>query len=298
MSGPHSGTPYPLTEQGISLGRADDCEVVLQSQNVSRKHARVFVYQGTPYVQDLGSRNGVFVNGVRVQQQGLQVGDTVTMGEFVFQVASGAVAMGGSSPRRGLLFGVAGAVVIGLIAVIAVVGGGNSGSKPEVVKAPVAPPSANTSMFANLNEPGKVRPPPAAKTPSGPPADGGQEAPAIAVPADQRSQMVKDYLDRAELLQEAGKITEARDFYERALKLDPTNQKALIRKERLDKEIAGRIQRHLDDGMKSFKALRYEEAISSWELVLNLSPDPNSQPNIQATKFIADARAKLSTQQQ
>jgi len=52
---------------------------------VSREHARLTVSGGATLIEDLGSRNGVFVNSVRVDRRRLQQGDIVTIGETQFR---------------------------------------------------------------------------------------------------------------------------------------------------------------------------------------------------------------------
>lgn len=54
-------------EQGsYVIGRLEGCEIVLPSSSVSRKHARIFVHNGRCYIEDLGSANGIMVDGQRV----------------------------------------------------------------------------------------------------------------------------------------------------------------------------------------------------------------------------------------
>ena len=54
-------------EQPFRIGRADDVEVCIQDQFVSRNHARVVFEDGKWWVRDLGSANGLFVDGQRVE---------------------------------------------------------------------------------------------------------------------------------------------------------------------------------------------------------------------------------------
>jgi pSer/pThr/pTyr-binding forkhead associated (FHA) protein len=66
----------------VVAGRAADCDVVLGIDEVSRRHAR-FERAGDRFeVCDLGSVNGTFVNGSRVERQALQVGDIVQIEDF------------------------------------------------------------------------------------------------------------------------------------------------------------------------------------------------------------------------
>lgn len=300
VGGPHNGASYPLDERGVTLGRSDECEVVLASQNVSRKHARFFLYQDAPYVQDLGSRNGIFVNGTRVQQQVLRPGDSIAMGEFTFLISDGSVPVPGKKgPNRTVLIGGAGAAVVVVIALIAGMSGSGPSQRTEGTAqgeagAPAdAKSSEIKSMFDGTGRPGTGQKA-GEKAPAAAPATEAQGAPQPS--GDPTRNMIREYLDRAELLQEAGKYHEAREQLEKALRLDPGCQLCLTRRERLDREVAERVQKHLDDGMKAFNALRYEAAIHSWEMVINLSPDPGSQAHQHATRYIQDAQARMGGQ--
>ena len=70
-----------IAEAPITLGRANDCEIVIQDPNVSRRHAEVRREGDEFVVVDLGSTNGTKVNGAVVKrQQQLQDGDEITVG--------------------------------------------------------------------------------------------------------------------------------------------------------------------------------------------------------------------------
>ena len=63
------------------IGRSRECDIVLSDQNVSRKHAEIRPSGGSWIVRDLGSTNGVKVNGRRIQgAQSLKRGDTIQLG--------------------------------------------------------------------------------------------------------------------------------------------------------------------------------------------------------------------------
>jgi hypothetical protein len=63
------------------IGRSPDCQLSLDDPLVSRRHALLTVRQDSVTLEDLGSRNGVFVNGVRIANlQGLALGDKITIG--------------------------------------------------------------------------------------------------------------------------------------------------------------------------------------------------------------------------
>lgn len=86
-SGKLSGKRIVVPEGGLGLGRSPENAVVVQDQGVSRYHARLLYENGSLWLQDAGSRNGVFVNGVRVTgHKALKVGDSVTIAEHSFEL--------------------------------------------------------------------------------------------------------------------------------------------------------------------------------------------------------------------
>jgi hypothetical protein len=75
------GKRMVVAASGATIGRSRDCDVVLDDANVSRRHAEVRPRGDGWIVADLGSTNGVTVNGVRIEQaQVLRPGDRVEVG--------------------------------------------------------------------------------------------------------------------------------------------------------------------------------------------------------------------------
>jgi len=50
----------------LAIGRAPDCDIVLQDESVSARHAKIFIRNNNVIIEDTGSMNGVFVNGKRI----------------------------------------------------------------------------------------------------------------------------------------------------------------------------------------------------------------------------------------
>src|SRR5687767_5373856 len=75
------GDALSLEEGGeVVVGRATDCDIVLDDALVSRHHARISVRSEGVFVEDLLSANGVYVNGMRVQRmQKLYDGDRILL---------------------------------------------------------------------------------------------------------------------------------------------------------------------------------------------------------------------------
>jgi len=62
----NSAGEYALAEAGVVIGRSRQCDIVLASDNVSRRHARVFMEHGHALIEDLQSANGVYVDNIRI----------------------------------------------------------------------------------------------------------------------------------------------------------------------------------------------------------------------------------------
>jgi hypothetical protein len=83
----YRGRDLPLLKQEIVIGRSASCDLVLDSQLVSRRHAAIRLDEEQPVVRDLGSRNGVLVNGKSIDAASpLALGDRVSIGEETLEV--------------------------------------------------------------------------------------------------------------------------------------------------------------------------------------------------------------------
>ncbi len=81
------GVTVPLNDRDLRLGRGGDCEVVLPDPSVSRQHALLTRRGGRWWVVDLGSTNGITVNGESVREASLTAGDRLSVGNFELRVA-------------------------------------------------------------------------------------------------------------------------------------------------------------------------------------------------------------------
>jgi predicted component of type VI protein secretion system len=70
----------------ILVGRHPDCDVQLESQKVSRRHCCVAQVHGEVVVRDLGSTNGIRLNGSVVQEARLAPGDELAIGNVRFRL--------------------------------------------------------------------------------------------------------------------------------------------------------------------------------------------------------------------
>ena len=67
----------------LVLGRSPECDIVLESDQVSRKHAEIRREGLVFLVRDLGSRNGVYLDGTRIAEGALSIGAWVRIGEWL-----------------------------------------------------------------------------------------------------------------------------------------------------------------------------------------------------------------------
>jgi hypothetical protein len=84
-----SGRRLLVPPRGAALGRSRDCDIVLDDSSVSRRHAELSSRGSTWTIEDLGSTNGVRVNGVPIHGvHQLRSGDRIEMGstEMLFEI--------------------------------------------------------------------------------------------------------------------------------------------------------------------------------------------------------------------
>jgi FHA domain-containing protein len=81
------GKRHELAGEGAVIGRSRECDITLEDANVSRRHAEVRREDGVWWIADLGSTNGVEVNGERVPRARLSHEDRLVLGqtELVFE---------------------------------------------------------------------------------------------------------------------------------------------------------------------------------------------------------------------
>jgi hypothetical protein len=87
VSGPLAGRSVSLQTEVTTIGSAPGSTIVITDAGVSRKHAGIRKANGTYELADLGSTNGVYINGEKVARRQLQLGDVIRIGtsEMVFK---------------------------------------------------------------------------------------------------------------------------------------------------------------------------------------------------------------------
>lgn len=78
--------PAVIKRERTLIGRHTGCHLRIRSGEVSRQHCEILIEEGVGVVRDLDSRNGTYVNGVKVVEKRLEAGDLLAVGPLVFLV--------------------------------------------------------------------------------------------------------------------------------------------------------------------------------------------------------------------
>lgn len=310
--GLHAGHQFIITPEGLRIGREAGNEVHIDDAGVSRQHARVLLHNGSVWVQDAGSRNGIFVNGDRVpDHKQLKVGDKLTVGSHAFEVIATGIATSSrpaaaATPPPAVRRNAAGredtrpepaapprwkiwpfvlvvVVVAGFIACVGLFVGRDQTASA----APVPPSSYSLSAVLDPS--------------SAPQAPSVTEALAVVAGADPSGTLagipdappgttVRELLQRAQGMYDSGRLPDAKAQYQAALELDATCEICVLRIARIDTELAARVQQQFDAGMRYFDSMQVSQAVTSWETVRMLVPDPAHPMNVRATEYLQKAR--------
>ena len=112
---------YPMRQLTMTIGRSDQCDIPVKDSSMSGRHCEVSKINGEIKVKDLGSANGIWLNGERVDECELFDGDVIRLGQTSIRVD---VVGGRKRPDAGLspklLAAIIGGVVLLAVAGIAV----------------------------------------------------------------------------------------------------------------------------------------------------------------------------------
>jgi pSer/pThr/pTyr-binding forkhead associated (FHA) protein len=89
IRGPNAGSRFTLTDEVTTIGRHPDSGVFLDDVTVSRRHAEIRRTMSGFEVVDVGSLNGTYVNGSRIERSPLADGDQLQVGKYKVVVVYG-----------------------------------------------------------------------------------------------------------------------------------------------------------------------------------------------------------------
>ncbi|HTO98751.1 MAG TPA: FHA domain-containing protein [Myxococcales bacterium] len=90
---------YPMRAISVTVGRSDQCDIAVKDSSMSGRHAEISKINGEIRVKDMGSANGIWLNGERVEDVELFDGDVLRLGQTSIRVD---VVGGRKRPSAGL----------------------------------------------------------------------------------------------------------------------------------------------------------------------------------------------------
>jgi ribosomal protein L40E len=82
IKGDNKGKSFDIKEdEPTSIGRDSNNDIILPDESVSKSHSKIFLSNGSFFIRDLASSNGTLVNNKQIDQQILEDGDLIVMGE-------------------------------------------------------------------------------------------------------------------------------------------------------------------------------------------------------------------------
>ncbi len=325
IEGDVKGKRFQVNESGLGLGRDPENQIHIDDTAVSRQHARFIFHNGNLWVQDLGARNGTFVNGERVlAQKQVSIGDRINAGRHVFLVRmeySGAPralaipshvsdspdqhAPSSQRARRWRLWPFAVVLALLLLIVLFVISLGQdhgAGQAGEIAQEEVEDllRSASIAMAEEQSAPedqeDRVALSSLGELVTGPEQEPGHEEQETTWPPPPEGVSVAELVEQGHSLYRVNRLHEALVAYHQAMALDPSCEICIRRIDRLNTEITRAIEEQMSAGLRYYNNLQFQQAINSWEMVLLLSPDPESKAYKDATIYLEKARTKVQHQ--
>ena len=84
IKGNPKGKQVEIPSGTLTVGRAEDSDLIIASTRVSRHHCEIINEEGKLAIRDKGSGNGTFVNGAKIEEQALDAADEVRIGPLTF----------------------------------------------------------------------------------------------------------------------------------------------------------------------------------------------------------------------
>ncbi|MEL6185312.1 MAG: FHA domain-containing protein [Myxococcota bacterium] len=79
------GDMHKIDKDTFVIGRSRTCDLVIPSSKVSRQHSSICLENGEHFIEDLGSANGVWKDGVKIQKERIKDGDEFMISEEVLK---------------------------------------------------------------------------------------------------------------------------------------------------------------------------------------------------------------------
>jgi FHA domain len=103
---------YPMRAIAVTIGRSDQCDIAVKDSSMSGRHAEISKINGEIRVRDMGSANGIWLNGERVEEVELFDGDVLRLGQTSIRID---VVGGRKRPDAGLSPKVLAGIIAGVL---------------------------------------------------------------------------------------------------------------------------------------------------------------------------------------
>src|SRR3954463_9885683 len=77
---------YPMRQMTLTIGRSDQCDISVKDSSMSGRHAEIKKSDGDITIRDLGSANGIYLTGERIEQAELFDGDVLRLGQTSIRI--------------------------------------------------------------------------------------------------------------------------------------------------------------------------------------------------------------------
>lgn len=290
--GPDLGAIFVITHKRVTLGRGDECDVVMTDLKASRVHAEIFITQNGWQIKDLESANGILVNNHAVKQSPLTMKDLVTIGEtivefvtseantqilnaplksfseiqsdFAHRISSVNPSQGGNKDaqkKKNLMIGV---VLVGLFLLFGV---DNKSTKKPTQKGKGAGSEKGADLAAYL-------------------------------PKAESTKIVETLFKDGMREYFVGNYSRAKTQFETVLQIVPTHNLAKIYLENCNKSLEGLVKLYLERGKKAFQAGKLRESKGHFERVMRILFRDQTNPAFIESKDQYEKLVKMMSEEQ
>lgn len=280
IKGKSTGKDYWIKQEETSIGRSPECDLIIDDDNVSRKHARIVHISGTFFIYDNESLNGTLLNGRKIVETQVQSGDIIKLGEtelkFEYEkeyvdtkthkldtdtssseeIQTVEDKIQERSPAGRLKFYTASAII--LLALIFTTFYIKKQRNKPVEENPIVqhtPIQTETPYIEKSSIPSET------KTQN----DKGTQIPKENDPTI--------YFSQGLLSMMSGNYKEAIPLFKKTLEIDPEHESAKIKLEKSKELLHKTIEELYNSGVREYEILRYDRAILEWNKVFTLAKD-------------------------
>ena len=308
VQGPDYGSVYVISGGRASIGRGDDCDVMISDLKASRRHAEIEISPSGWIVRDLGSANGIIYNGKLVHLANLKSHDTLSLGETILEFfpAESGTAVLLAPPKLGAQLVTENAEFEAQRLRVKALGRSRSAKAPQGGPTPRAQSKGPSMLlivvggigaFLLLWQPSTPTPKKSAKSES---QRGSTETRNIAsiIPLIQDS---KEINQAAEQFFKMGfreyrerNYLRAKANFDNVLQIDPGHAMAHLYVDHCIQSIAEEVTQHLEQGKKSLDTGKLRSAKSHFESAMRLlSADPVNPRYLEARDNLEKVEKQL-----